>query len=77
MFDILQEILQSHLLLMSKILKRRVADITESNGLNLFSLIRGMNGTRLGASLYHSSIKLFSPSSSHFSNKTDLGGASL
>ena len=42
MFDILQEILQCHPFLMLKKSKRKVANGTESNGLNLFSQEKGI-----------------------------------
>ena len=65
MFDILQEILQSYLFLMSRKLKRKVANGTESNGSNLFLQIKGI----VEQGLRHLFI---SSSSSHFFSKIDL-----
>ena len=64
MFDILQVILQNHPFLMSRSSKRRIANGTESNGLNLFLRIREIVEHGLGHLFITSSHSLF--------NKTDI-----
>ena len=67
MFDILQEILQSHPFLMSRKSKRRVANRTESNELNVFWRIREIVKQGLEHLFITSSTIVFD---SHFFYKT-------
>ena len=69
MLDILQEILQSHLFLMSQKFERQRCHKPELNVYKVKSIFadKGNSLIRFGAPLYY-----LKQSSSHFFNKTDL-----